>query len=219
MALIDITVETSQSTFRYRESWGNKISTISSTKNRDNSTVHRLDLCSHSCTYIETSRHKLDNNINLDDIKLDRFHTEVLVFHLPPDDKNCITLENFKKVCSVSEIDIKKGCSILINSGWTFESANHANYLSGAPYFENELTTYLASLELNILAVDTPIIDNQKKPYNAVAGLFDSSPSTLLLAPISLDKSVKFNRKVLLTCFPLKIKNICASPCRAVIHS
>ena len=79
------------------------------------------------------------------------------------------------------------------------------------------LTYFLAEMELALLGVDVPAIDSKEQPYGAVNALFQANTDMLLLAPLSIDLSSLKTGMYTLCAFPLKISDVCASLCRAVL--
>ncbi len=113
---------------------------------------------------------------------------------------------------------MKKGDSIIIavNSGSKFASKD---FIVNSPYFEKELTSYLAQKKLSLIGVDVPVIDNQEDLYSAVNLLFKSNENMLLLAPLNINFS-KVNLGIYtLVTQPLNIKSVCASLCRPILIS
>lgn len=211
MEIIDISLSITNDMWAYKSEWKNNISQISSVLDQG-STVFRFDLCSHTGTYIETSQHKLNNGVLLDDFPLNRFVCEVKLIKLEIDDH--ISLESFLDKLSSSNIDINEGDALIICSGWGENHQYSKDYISNAPYFEPRLTDFLAKKKLNLLGVDTPVIDSQKKPYFAVTKLFEKNENLLLLAPLVIDHTQVKTGMYMLNTLPLKIPGVSASLCR-----
>lgn len=217
MQIIDVSMPISNNTHSYRPSWKNDISEIMSTSNGDPSTVYRLNLCSHTGTYIETSQHKLANNIVLDNFPLDRFYCEVNIVKVEANKSNEITLMNFLNYLENNQMLLDESSSLIIFCGWGKSNFGSTNFITKAPYFSKELTEHLANLKLRLLAVDTPVIDKQEAPYDAVKLLFEENNDLLLLAPLYIDETKLLGKKYILNCMPLKIENISATLCRPVL--
>lgn len=217
MQIIDISIPISNYTQSYRANWKNDVSEILSTSNGDSSTVYRLNLCSHTGTYIETSQHKLPNNIVLDKFSLDRFYCEVNIVKVDANESNEITLTNFLNSLKKEQISLNDRSSLIIFCGWSKSNFDKDDFIKKAPYFSKELTEYIAHLNLRLLAVDTPVIDKQEAPYDAVKLLFEANDDMLLLAPLYIDEKKILKNKYILNCMPLKIENISATLCRPVL--
>ncbi len=201
----------------YRSGWENNISAIAQTKAGDPSTVYRFDLCSHTGTYLETSQHKLDNEIQLRDFETTDYVRPCKVVTLA--EKNPgeeISLPEVELALSKSGLTVEPSDTIVIATGW---GKNHRqpNYLSDCPYFAEELVQWLCRQQVHLLGVDIPAIDNLRAPYGAVPRLFESNPRMLLLAPLVIDLQQVESGRYLLVAAPLKIEAVSASLCRPLL--
>jgi kynurenine formamidase len=215
--IIDLSIPISSNTFKYRSEWGNHISTICSTNLEQNSTVYRFNLCSHSGTYIETSQHKLPNDVALSDFSLQSFVRDVTLVKIEPLKSGEINLNIFLDAVNKQKIEMEGVKALLVCSGWTFQNYSAPYYLEHSPYFTEELTKFVSGLNLELLGVDTPILDNPNSPYNPVKSLFEANPKMLLLAPLSIDLNIVLKSSYTLNCVPLKISNVAASLCRPIL--
>lgn len=216
MSSYDITLPVDNDMWCYQSGWGNKITALSDTNDGATDTVYRFDLCSHTGTYIETAGHKLCGQHNLSDLPPSAFcRQRTVVIRVQPDARACITLSAFLAALSAGLQTNDMPSNVILASGWGSEH-NHADYLPKAPWFEAQLTDHIAGLGLHILGVDTPIIDNQQQPYDAVKRLFETSPQCLLLAPLTLSEQIPSGLYEL-DCLPLNIIGVSAAPCRAML--
>jgi kynurenine formamidase len=200
----------------YRPDWKNNISTVSSTANNQSSTVYHFNVHSHTGTYIETSQHKLNNQLHLNDFPLDTFLGECYVVVIPTLKNNIVTLNAFLEELNNLNEPISKGAKLLIATGYGVNHKN-PNYLSEAPAFEPALTQKLIEMELSLLAVDSPIIENQKHPYQPVIKLFTANEKLLILAPLLIDTKKIKTGLYTLSCFPGIKADISGSLCRAIL--
>ncbi|MCA9496379.1 MAG: cyclase family protein [Nanoarchaeota archaeon] len=216
--IYDISVPIFNGMWSYRDDWKSKVERIASTNNGDKSTVYRFDLCSHTGTYIETTQHKLKNDILLSDFSLDAFHHEVVVLNLgEKKGGEGISLSEVKKCLEENDLRLSEGSSLIVAVGWGQNNSRLENFVKDSPYFERELTDWLASLNLHLLGVDVPVIDNQKNSYNAVNLLFEGNEKMLLLAPLSIDLDEVKSEIYTLSAMPLISEGVCASLCRAIL--
>lgn len=216
MKAIDISVTIHNGMWSYKEDWKNKISCISSSSNSPASTVYKFELFSHTGTYIETSQHKLDNNILLDNFPINRFLCDIKLIKLNSVSK-VITLEDFLEELRKSKLTVETGDSLIICCGWGADKEFSRDFIYNSPFFEKGLTQYLTQKRLNLLGVDIPAIDNRVEPYHAVDQLFLGNVDLLLLAPLSINLCEVASGKYFLNCLPLKISEVSASLCRPVL--
>lgn len=201
----------------YRPEWANRITPIAETRRGAPSTVYRLDLCSHTGTYIETSQHKLNTDVPLDSFSEGDFFREAAVVVLKnKQPAEPITLEEFRRALLGNDTIVKRNGALVIASGWG-RHHREPSYLGSSPFFEPRLTDHINSIGLGLLAVDVPVIDNQRRPYNPVKRLFEANPRLLLLAPLFLDPKVLKTGLYTLCAFPLNIPGVCATPCTPVL--
>ena len=203
--------------WRYRHGWENAIASVAETAAGDDSTVYRFDLCSHTGTYIETSQHKLTNQILLDDFVLSDYvrpcKVVTIAAHKPSEE---ISLRKFQFALSQSGESIDAADTVIIATGW---GLNHRNpdYLGQCPFFAEELVNWLCERQLHLLGVDVPVIDNARAPYGAVPKLFKSNPRLLLIAPLVIDPLQVNSGRYFLFAAPLKIEAVSASLCRPLL--
>ncbi|WP_261344638.1 cyclase family protein [Stieleria maiorica] len=203
--------------WHYRPGWENEVTPLAETVAGDNSTVYRFGLCSHTGTYVETSQHKLANNILLDDFKLTDLVCTCKVLCLASGQPGKeVTLDEFQSAMDQSGLSVNAGDSLLIATGW---GMNHAasDYLDACPYFSRRLVEWLCQTRLHLLGVDVPIIDHPITPFGAVKNLFMSNPRLLLIAPLVIDLAVVTSGTYLLVAAPLNIQGVSASLCRPLL--
>jgi len=214
--IFDITLPLYNGMWSYRPEWKNKISTISSTAKNQASTVYHFNLHSHTGTYIETSQHKLDNQLLLNDFPLDAFWGKCYVVVISTLKNNIVTLNAFLEELNNLNEPISIGAKLLIATGYG-ENHHNLDFLMAAPSFEPALTEKLIEMELSLLAVDTPIIENQKLPYQPIIKLFTANEKLLILAPLLIDTKKIKTGLYTLSCFPGIKADISGSLCRAIL--
>jgi len=199
--LIDITLPLSNGMWSYRPEWKNTISTIFATANGDASTVYNFNIHSHTGTYIETSQHKLNNQLLLQDFPLEAFFGACYVVVIPQLTDNVVTLSSFLSALNTLELSELRGSRLIIATGYGYNHSKE-DYLKNAPSFEQSLTQTLINLNLSLLGVDTPIIENQNQPYQPVIKLFEANENLLLLAPLLIDLKQVETGIYTLSCLP-----------------
>jgi kynurenine formamidase len=202
--------------WHYRPGWEAGITTIASTARGDASSVYRFNLCSHTGTYIETSQHKLPNDILLDDFGPEAFVCPCAVIATPAGPSQAIGLDAVQTALSGADTALVAGDSLIVTTGWGLRHRD-ANYLASSPHFEEELVAWLCRQNLHLLGVDIPSIDNRERPIGAVQKLFEANPRMLLLAPLVIDPRQVVAGRYLLAAAPLKIEAVSASLCRPLL--
>lgn len=97
MKVIDISLPIYNKMWSYRKEWENKLETVESTATGGKSTVYNFNFYSHTGTYIETSQHKLKNNILLSDYPLSSFYSDCLLVVVDACKDGEITMEKVRK--------------------------------------------------------------------------------------------------------------------------
>jgi arylformamidase len=214
--IIDITLPIYNDMWCYRPEWSNSITTVSATANGDASTVYHFGIHSHTGTYIETSQHKLNNKLLLHDFGLESFYGDCFVVVISRLEDNVVTHASFLKALNGIEWSNLKGSKLIIATGYGIHHTDQ-EYLKNAPSFEPSLTQALIALDLSLLGVDTPIIENQKQPYQPVTKLFEANEKLLLLAPLEIDTQKVETGWYILSCLPSFKCDISGSPTRAIL--
>lgn len=170
---------------------------------------HNLNLSAISGTYLETGAHMIEGYRTIDEVTSKELFKKAVVIKIKKKKpKEQIKLEEIKG------IPIKKGNAVLINAGWS-DYWEKKEFVSESPYFTEECIDYLLSKKISLLGSDLTSFDNPKASYMIfLKKLFDNN--VLILSPlINLDKIKK--QQVDLIVFPLKLKGVSASPCRAMV--
>ena len=214
--LIDITLPLYNGMWSYRPEWKNSISTVFATAKGHASTVYHFNIFSHTGTYIETSQHKLNNQLLLQDFPLEAFYGDCYVVVVPKLKNNSITSSLFLDALKDIELSDLKGSKLIIATGYGHRHSNE-DYLIKAPSFEQELTQLLMDLNLSLLGVDTPIIENQVNPYQPVIKLFEANEKLLLLAPLMINLEQVETGKYTLSCLPSIKAEISGCQTRAIL--
>jgi len=214
MNIIDISISIHNNMWHYKPQWKNYVELFESTIKGDVSTVYKLNIYSHTGTYIETSSHKLPSELLLNDLPLNNFYRNVKLIVVR--DEKIITKNSVQEESQKNNLKIEKGDAVIIANGY---GKNHdcEDYLSDSPSFEPELTEWLIEQELGLLGVDTPIIENLTSPYQPVVKLFKANKKLLLLAPLNIDIKTIATSEYILSCFPLSVEKTTGMLCRAVL--
>src|ERR1700741_2573795 len=210
MRLIDISLPIYNNMWSYKPQWQNSVEVFESTVKGGASTVYKLNVFSHTGTYIETSSHKLKSELLLSALPRETFYRKVKL--IITGEKNTITKNGVMEAAGECGLTLEKGDAVIIANGY---GMNHRkdNYLSASPSFDPELTDWLCQLELSLLGVDTPIIENITDPSQPVVKLFTANPQLLLLAPLHIDTNKVAGREYLLSCMPLNVEGATGMLC------
>jgi kynurenine formamidase len=212
----DVTMPIYNGMWRYRPGWESRVEILTSTAQGDASTVYRFDLCSHAGTYIETSQHKLNNDVTLDQFDVSTFLRSCKLVVVPANERQEICVEQFRNEIDRTGMTIATGDALIVATGWG-EQHRVTDYLTQSPFFSPDLVDLLCEMNLSVLGVDIPAIDNPREPYRAVQKLFEANPMLLLLAPLVIDVGTVQSGEFYLSAAPLKIESVSASLCRALL--
>lgn len=109
--------------------------------------------------------------------------------------------------------DLRPGDAALLCTGWD-RHWDDPEYVEGSPYIEREAAMWLFEREIGLLASDFPRFDYVPAMQFPWADFWDRV--NLLLAPVTNLVGLS-GRCGTLMALPLKIRNACATPCRAVL--
>lgn len=178
---------------------------------------HVLSFHNLTGTYLETADHLINEREQIADVEINRLiNNNTWIAHLS--DKQAlepIGVEEFKK--SLEHADLKSGDALLVATGWD-AMWDKSNYASESPFFLPETMKWIIEKDVALLGVDIPSIEDPRptgKRYNQLKQFY-AKKDRLLLAPISNLRETK-KIKYTLTVLPLKISDVCASPCRAIL--
>jgi kynurenine formamidase len=102
---------------------------------------------------------------------------------------------------------------LLIGTGW--DAHWHAtDFLQDPPHFTGEAIEWILTQQVGLLGCDSPLWDGRHDPQHFFPRFFQTD--TLLLAPLVNLGAVRLPRVRLIT-LPLKVRGVCAAPCRAVV--
>jgi arylformamidase len=212
--LFNISLPIHNNMWFYKPQWKNSVELFESTMNGDLSTVYKLNLFSHTGTYIETSSHKLKSELLLGNLPLESFYRNVKL--IVTDETHIITKKKIVNELEKTKMQLISGDALIIANGYGLDCEKD-DYLSASPSFEPELTNWLADIKIGLLGVDTPIIENLAAPYQPVVKLFNANPEMLLLAPLKIDTNEIGSGEYMLSCLPLNVVGSTGMLCTAML--
>jgi len=166
-----------------------------------------------TATYLETAAHMDQTRLPIDQLPLERCYLiDALTLWIPRQADERITAADMAAALVKSGETLRPGDALLVGTGWD-KHWHEPDYVTHPPYFTAGAIDWVLEHKVSLLGGDTPRYDSPNVPQNFFPKFFQHD--ILLLAPlINLDQVRKPRGK--LTALPLKIKDACASPVRAL---
>lgn len=164
-------------------------------------------------TYLETAAHMDQSRMSIDQLPLTRcLDIDAVALWLPKEANAAISAADLQRTLDKSGTTLRPGDALLVGTGWDKQwYAPH--FVTDPPYFLAEAIDWVLDHGVALLGGDTPRYDSPHNPQNFFPKFFQGE--ILLLAPlINLDQIGTPRGK--LTALPLKLKDACASPVRAL---
>jgi kynurenine formamidase len=181
----------------------------------DGTEAHGFRLATITGTYLETAAHHFHGQPTIDEIPPERFICEAVIVRLT--EKQAATpITEDELQHAAADIAIREGEAMLLNTGWA-RMWNAPNYVDDSPYLTMDAMRWIVSHRISILGGDMPCFDNPRGGVGVNNVLFESG--ALILAPlVNLNAVPQGHVGVKLMAFPLKIKGVCGTPCRAIVE-
>lgn len=172
-----------------------------------------VSMAVQSGTYLETAAHMDQSRMPIDQLPLDRcLQIDAVALWIPKEANAPISAADLQAALDSSGTTLNAGDALLVGTGW-HKQWHAPNFVTDPPYFLAEAIDWVLDHEVALLGGDTPRYDSPHNPQNFFPKFFQQE--ILLLAPlINLDQVRTPRGK--LTALPLKIKDACASPVRAL---
>ncbi len=166
-----------------------------------------------SGTYLETAAHMDQSRMSIDQLPLERcYQIDAVALWLPRGANEAISAADLQGALDRSALTLQAGDALLVGTGW--DAQWHApNFVTDPPYFLADAIDWVLDHEVALLGADTPRYDSPHNPQNFFPKFFQRD--ILLLAPV-VNLAQVGNTRGKLTALPLKIKDACASPVRAL---
>ena len=170
-------------------------------------------------TFVETGATYLGykKSISTDKIPLHTLvNVDACVLQVPfegldeKDGRKYVSVDDVKKA---EKEPIPEGYAIIVSTGYGrnwFEK----NFLEKSPFFQKDAIYYLLDKKPILLSSDFPSWENTLHPEGFLKRMYDSGVH-VLVSCINVEKVAKY--KVKLIALPLRVKNVCMCPARAVI--
>ncbi|MHB1190656.1 MAG: cyclase family protein [Armatimonadota bacterium] len=161
-------------------------------------------------TYIETRAHVDRSADPVTALPLVEFLLPAVVIHVGPKGANQpVTVKNLER----AEPDLRPGDAALLCTGWD-RKWDDPDFVEGSPYISREAALWLMERGIGILGADFPRFDYPAATQFPWAEFWRNV--NLLLAPLANLEALD-GRCGQLIALPLKIREACATPCRAAI--
>lgn len=172
-----------------------------------------VSMAVQSGTYLETAAHMDQSRMPIDQLPLDRcLQIDAVALWIPKEANAPISAADLQAALDSSGTTLNAGDALLVGTGW-HKQWHAPNFVTDPPYFLAEAIDWVLDHAVTLLGGDTPRYDSPHNPQNFFPKFFQQE--ILLLAPlINLDQVHTPRGK--LTALPLKIKDACASPVRAL---
>ena len=171
---------------------------------------HAITMSAITGTYLETAGHMIENSRTIDQILPEELMTEALVIHAPKKPNEYVTRAELEP----SFEKLHPGHALVVNTSW-YHYWNKDNFTTESPYFSNEAIDLILEHDISILASDMYGYDHpQAESMDQLLRIFKKD-MLILTALINLDKIE--SERVTLMAFPLKFKDLNASPCRVIV--
>ena len=163
-------------------------------------------------TYLQTGLHFRNEDPALIDIPIETLvNRDAVVLRIPGKENATDTISAADlEACGA---DIRAGDAIIVSVGRD-NKWNHADYVSGSPYYLKEGMDWLLDHKPFLIAGDWPKWENVEQPQNVFDRFF--ADGVLLLAPV-VNLGAVSKERVKLTVLPIKIAETCHTPARAIV--
>lgn len=172
-----------------------------------------ITLAVQSATYLETAAHMDQSRMTIDQLPLERcYRVDTVMLWIPRQADERINADDLAQALVQTGETLQPGDALLIGTGWD-KHWHQPDYVTHPPYFSAGAIDWVLDHQVSLLGGDTPRYDSPNDPQNFFPKFFQQD--ILLLAPlINLDQVQKPRGKLI--ALPLKIKDACASPVRAL---
>lgn len=186
------------------------IEIISETDGQTGWEAHRITLTTLTGTYLETDAHIQKNGKHIANVPVNQLIRPATILQLEGVEPGTRITASKLDACAARPF---VGDAILIGTGWD-RQWNLPEYVTHSPNLTLDAVEWIMQFHPPIVGGDFPAFDSQETNGAVVRTILISG--SLLLAPVVSLNQVMQNRMVLVA-LPMKIKNVCGAPCRAVL--
>lgn len=157
--------------------------------------------------YMVTASHRLADGFTIDQVDPVRFFPDAAVLKVTPKGPGEVVT---RKELEALGVTIRRGDAALVSTGWDSRQGQ-PDYVTDPPHFERDAVQWLMDKGVSILGGDSPVFENWDEPQGVYEPIDEAG--AVILAPLSnLGEIVR--SRVKLVAIPLKLRGLCASPCR-----
>ena len=169
-------------------------------------------LSSHTGTHIDAPFHFIKNGLKIDQIPLERFVCDAILFRIKRESNQAITKSD------IIEFEMKYGkilynSTIIFATGW-YKNLSKKYYFNSNPGLSLDAARYLVSKKINLVGIDSPSIDLGKDSSFSVHHVLLSKDVLIVENLCNLEKISGIHFKLIV--LPLKLKGATGSPVRAI---
>ena len=169
-------------------------------------------LSSHTGTHIDAPFHFIKNGLKIDQIPLERFVCDAILFRIKRESNQAITKSD------IIEFEMKYGkilynSTIIFATGW-YKNLSKKYYFNSNPGLSLDAARYLVSKKINLVGIDSPSIDLGKDSSFSVHRVLLSKDVLIVENLCNLEKISGIHFKLIV--LPLKLKGATGSPVRAI---
>ena len=170
----------------------------------------KFTLGAQSGTYLETAAHMFRDAITIDQVPLERLFLDAAVIRVKEKQPN----EPIEAAeLAGAGVEIHPGDALLIGTGWDREW-RAPGFVDQSPHFTLEAMQWIFDQQISLMGADLPRFDSWEDPQEFFGDFFRRD--ILLLAPLVNLAAISQSR-VRLIALPLKVRGVCATPCRAIV--
>ena len=169
-------------------------------------------LSSHTGTHIDAPFHFIKNGLKIDQIPLERFVCDAILFRIKRESNQAITKSD------IIEFEMKYGkilynSTIIFATGW-YKNLSKKYYFNSNPGLSLDAARYLVSKKINLVGIDSPSIDLGRDSSFSVHHVLLSKDVLIVENLCNLEKISGIHFKLIV--LPLKLKGATGSPVRAI---
>jgi kynurenine formamidase len=172
--------------------------------------AHRMTLCTLTGTYLEASAHLLPGGEKIADVAPERLIRPASILQLA----DCTPGYAIKaEDLTATSVQPQGGDAVLLATGWD-RMWNSPRFVQDSPYLTPGAMQWLVDTGASIIGGDMPCFDDPADPQGVNHVLFNAG--CLILAPLVNLRQAPPGRPWLIA-LPLKVREVCGTPCRAVL--
>ncbi len=178
----------------------------------DGYNLELIFLSSHSGTHMDAPFHFIDKGLKIDQIPLERFVCDAILFRIKKRSNQFITKNDIIKFEKKHGKILHKS-TIIFATGW-YKNLSKKDYFENNPGLSIDAAKYLAAKRINLVGIDSPSIDLGKDSKFPVHHILLSKDVLIVENLCNLEKVSEVYFKLIV--LPLKLGGATGSPVRAI---